>query len=212
MQDLKKASDLQTRLASRISLEWTQKQVTHIAGADCSYDLPNKKIGAAIVVLSYPEFRLIESSQAIKPLSMPYIPGFLNFREGPALMAAYQKIKTRPQLMMVDGNGIAHPRRMGLASYIGVMLDMCTVGCAKNPFYSSNKPKAQKGSYTPFLNENLELVGYCLRSRTGVKPIYVSPGNHIDFRTARNITLSCCRYKIPEPLRIAHQEAAKIFL
>ena len=122
-------------------------------------------------------------------------------------MTAFRKIKMRPQVTLVDGNGIAHPRRMGLASFIGVLLDMCTIGCAKSPFFHASSPGPKRGEFTNILNDKREKVGVCLRTREGVKPVYVSPGNHIDFPMAMNIVLECSRFRIPEPLRRAHFSA-----
>jgi deoxyribonuclease V len=111
----------------------------------------------------------------------------------------------------VDGNGIAHPRKMGLASYVGVVLDICTIGCAKKPFYPFVLPSEKKGAYTLFRDERKDNVGICLRSRSRVKPIFVSPGHRIDLMSAMQLVLGCSKFRIPEPLREAHKRASKIF-
>lgn len=209
--DLRKAAGLQLRLSKKLRLRWDEREVRFIGGADFSYDAEKKKIGAAIVVFRIPEFRLVEHVQAVQEVKFPYIPGYLAFREAPAFLAAYRKIKTIPQVTLVDGNGIAHPRKMGLASYTGVLLDICTIGCAKNPFSPFSPPGERRGRFTYVLNDDKEKVGICLRTRVGVRPVFVSPGNRIDFLNSKKIILECSRFRIPEPLRKAHSIASHIF-
>ncbi len=182
-----------------------------VAGADFSYDRKEKRIGASLVVVKIPEFKVVESTIAVRESRFPYIPGFLAFREGPAFLAAYRKIKTKPDVTLIDGNGIAHPRKMGLASFVGVTLDICTIGCAKTAFYPSDSPPEHRGSYNFFNDDKGERVGLCLRTRSGVKPVYLSPGHRIDFTHAVDIVLQCSRFRIPEPLREAHRRANRIF-
>lgn len=182
-----------------------------MAGVDCSYDRYSQRIGAVIVVQKIPGFEIVETSLSIRTVSIPYIPGFLNFREGPAILQAFRQLKIKPDITLIDGNGIAHPRRMGLASYVGVLLDACAIGCAKKPFFPHENPGPQRGEFSPFMNLQKEQVGICLRTRTGIKPIFVSPGHKIDLLTSRRFVLSCSRFKIPEPLRLAHQHASQLF-
>ena len=192
-------------------LSWDFKPVNMIAGGDCSYDHHSQQIGAVVVVQKIPGFEIVEISHATRKVPIPYIPGFLNFREGPTLIQAFRQLKTKPDITLVDGNGIAHPRNMGLASYVGVMLGTCTVGCAKKPFFLHENPGAERGESCPYLNRKKEKVGICLRTRTGVKPIFVSPGHNIDIPTSKHFVLMCSRFKIPEPLRAAHQYASQLF-
>ena len=209
--DLKKAIVLQERLASKLAIRWEGGKINLLAGADFGYELKNKKIGAIVVVFTFPELEIVEVSEARRDLKLPYIPGFLAFREGPAFFDAFRKIRNKPDITLVDGNGIAHPRRMGLASFIGVVLNIATIGCAKSPFFPINLPHDKRGAYTIFRNRNREKVGFCLRTRTGVKPIFVSPGHRIDFIRSKQIVLSCSKFRIPEPLREAHRLAQRMF-
>jgi deoxyribonuclease V len=195
----KKLAEAQRRLSSRLILKWDGREVNLMAGADFGYSYKEKKIGASVVVFKIPELEIVEVSEAVREIEVPYLPGFLAYREGPAFLDA------------VDGNGIAHPRKMGLASYVGVVLDICTIGCAKKPFYPFVLPSEQKGSYTLFKDERKDDAGICLRSRSGVKPIFVSPGHRIDFISAMKLVLGCSKFRIPEPLREAHKRASKIF-
>ncbi len=209
--NLARAKKIQEELRRRLILEWGGGGIRFVAGADFAYDPTEQKIGAVIVVMRLPELETVETAQAIRPVTIPYIPGFLGFREGPVFCVAFRKIKHRPDVTILDGNGIAHPRRMGLASHVGVVLDVPTIGCAKNPFFPFVPPKERKGAFTHFLDKNQERVGFCLRTRLGVKPVFVSPGHRVDFRLAREVVLRCARYRIPEPLREAHKLSQTLF-
>jgi deoxyribonuclease V len=209
--DFKKAAEAQNRIASRLILNRGHSEADLIAGADFSYHRTERLVGAVIVVQKIAGFEIVEVSDAIERVSIPYVPGFLNFREGPAFLRAFRKIKNRPEITLVDGNGIAHPRKMGLASYVGVILDISTIGCAKKPFFPYRTPDVERGAYTVFENLKKEEVGVCLRTRSGVRPVFVSPGHRMDISSARECVLSCSTFRIPEPLRTAHNLAAKLF-
>lgn len=209
--DLEQAAEAQKKLSSKLILKWDDRRVNLVAGADFSYDSKEKSIAASLVVYRIPEFEIVEVIEARRESLFPYIPGFLSLREGPVFLDAYRKIKIRPDVTLVDGNGIAHPRKMGLASFVGVMLDICTVGCAKTPFYPFIPPPKRRGSYTFFKNDRGERVGLCLRTRSGVQPVFVSPGHRVDFVHAMEVVLRCSRFRIPEPLREAHRHAGRIF-
>jgi deoxyribonuclease V len=209
--DLKRLERLQERLASKVSLRSEIRQVSLVAGADFGYDKDRKHIGAIIAILKVPEFETVEISQARRKVEFPYIPSFLAFREAPVFFDAYRKIKIKPEVTLIDGNGIAHPRKIGLASYAGVILDIVTIGCAKNPFFAFHLPLEQRGAYTFYLNDKRERVGLCLRTRTGVRPVFVSPGHRIDIMTSLKIVLQCSKFRIPEPLREAHRLSKKMF-
>jgi deoxyribonuclease V len=127
------------------------------------------------------------------------------------MLRAVHLLKRLPDIIIVDGNGIAHPRRMGLATYIGVLLKSSTIGCAKNPFYSFSMPGQLRGEHTLYYDQNGSKVGYCLRTQNKIKPVFVSPGNRIGFERARDLVLACSKYRIPEPLRLAHFEAQGLF-
>ena len=209
--NLKKAAEAQRRLSSRLNLKWDGREINLVAGADFGYGYKEKKIGASIVVFKIPELEIVEISEAVREIKFPYLPGFLAYREGPVFLDAFRKIRAKPDVTLVDGNGIAHPRKMGLASYVGVILDICTIGCAKTPFFPFVLPPEQKGSYTFFRDDRKDKAGICLRTRSGVKPIFVSPGHRIDFISAMKLALNCSKFRIPEPLREAHRRASKIF-
>ncbi|NIO49508.1 MAG: endonuclease V [Candidatus Aminicenantes bacterium] len=209
--NLEKAAEAQRRLSTRLILKWDGREVNLMAGADFGYGYKEKKIGASIVIFKMPELEIVEISEAVREIEFPYLPGYLAYREGPVFFDAFRKIRNKPDMTLVDGNGIAHPRKMGLASYVGVILDICTIGCAKTPFFPFVLPLEEKGSYTFFRDERKEKAGICLRTRSGVKPIFVSPGHRIDFMSAMKFVLSCSKFRIPEPLREAHRRTSKIF-
>ena len=211
MFDYKKAAETQNRLSSRLILEWDDRDIQYVAGADFSYDDQKRLIGVVVVVYKVPELTLFEIIKEIGEVPIPYVPGFLNFREGPIFLKAFRKLGRLPDLTMIDGNGIAHPRKMGLASYVGVILDVSTVGCAKKPFFPYMTPAEERGEHTVFKDTKGEQVGYCLRTRTGVKPIFVSPGHRTDFSIAKQVALDLSKYRIPEPLRMAHHLANQLF-
>lgn len=211
MFDLIKAARAQIRLKSHVSLYKEPEKVGLLGGLDCGYDLKQKKIGAAVVVLKFPDLILVEKATCISDLKIPYIPGFLSFREAPVMLRAVRLLKELPDIIIVDGNGIAHPRRMGLATYIGVVLKTSTIGCAKNPIYPFLIPGLSRGTHTYYCDQDGCKVGYCLRTQNKIKPIFVSPGNLIGLEKARDLVLACSKYRIPEPLRLAHIQAQKLF-
>jgi len=134
MINLARAIRIQEESASRLILEWTGDEVRLVGGADCSFDQQGSRIGAAAVVLTFPGLEVVETAQAVRRVALPYIPGFLSLREGPAYFEVLGKIVNQPDVWLFDGNGIAHPRRMGLASYVGLSLDRPSIGCAKSAF------------------------------------------------------------------------------
>jgi deoxyribonuclease V len=208
--DLRRAIRLQQQMATRLILEWRGGRIRRVAGADSGYDADRQKILAVIVVMDFPDLDIVEVARAVRPVKMPYVPGFLSFREGPAFLTAYRRLRSRPDVTFLDGNGIAHPRRMGLASHVGVLLDIPTVGCAKSPFFPFRPPSQRRGAYTHFKNQDGERVGFCLRTRAGVRPVFVSPGHLVSFALARKVALDCSRFRIPEPLREAHRLTREI--
>ncbi len=210
--DINAAVRVQNRLGSHLALSWTGGRVQTVGGGDVAYDLCRARVTALLVVCSLPGFEVIETASATVPLAVPYLRGFLSFREGPAFIRAFRLLKKRPDVTLFDGNGIAHPRRMGLASYVGVVLDVPTIGCAKKPFYPFRLPGARRGSAAAYRDESGKQVGLCLRTSAGVKPIFMSPGHRVDFAAARRIVLDCSRFRVPEPLRLAHQLASKASL
>jgi deoxyribonuclease V len=211
MMNLSRAIRIQEKLAAGLILEWDGGKVRLVGAADCSYDREGKHIGAAAVVMTMPGFEIIETAQAVRRVAMPYVPGFLSFREGPAYFDVLRQLSRWPDVVLFDGNGIAHPRRMGLASYIGLRLDRPTIGCAKTAFFPYRLPAERRGAYTIYTNRNGEKVGFCLRTRAGVQPVFVSPGHRTDFQLARKVVLDCSRFRIPEPLREAHLRSREVF-
>ena len=209
--NLDKAAYAQLRLSSRLLLKRDVRTIVSIAGADFSYQKQKGLIGAIVVVLKFPELEVIEVAKEVREVQIPYIPGYLNFREGPSFLRSFLKLRCQPDITMIDGNGIAHPRKMGLASYVGVVLDIPTIGCAKSPFFVHEPPGEKRGAFSLYKDRNNEMVGYCLRTRTSVKPVFVSPGHRVDFVFSREIVLECSKFRVPEPIRIAHNMAKGLF-
>jgi deoxyribonuclease V len=209
--DIKKAIELQKSLASQITLCKFDKKIKTIAGVDCGFTKDKKNIVACIVVLSAENFEVIETVYAVEPVRFPYVPGLLSFREAPVCIAAAEKLKMVPDCIIVDGQGIAHPRRLGLACHLGLFLDIPTIGCAKSRLIGDfTNPAAVKGSTSP-LKDNGEIIGSVVRTRSNVKPVFVSAGHKCRLSDAVRIVLDCCgRYRLPEPSRIAHQTVTKL--
>ncbi len=202
------ALDLQRRLAAQVSRNSEVIAPHFIAGVDISAGKTQGTATGAIVVLSYPEFRLVETKMVQGRLDFPYIPGLLSFRESPLTLAAYEELTITPDLILIDGQGVAHPRRFGLASHLGLLLDTPTIGCAKSLLCGSHEvPSSEPGSYAEVMDRG-ETIGAALRTRFGVKPVYVSIGHKVDLQTAIHWVLKCCRgYRLPEPTRLAHLAA-----
>jgi len=179
-----------------------------IGGVDISVNRWTGTGKGAAVVLSYPGLEIVETKVVTDRIEFPYVPGLLSFREAPMILAALEKISVTPDLIIVDGQGMAHPRRMGLASHLGLFLGVPTIGCAKSRLCGECKePGSEAGSYAD-LTDNGEVIGSVLRTKAGVKPVYVSIGHMIDLPSAIRWVLACCRgYRLPEPTRLAHQAA-----
>lgn len=176
-----------------------------VAGADIAHR--RGYLVCSICVLSFPDLNLVEEKHATMRERLPYVPGFLSFRELPVMIKAYRKLKKNPQLMMIDGQGIAHPRSLGLASHTGVALELPTIGCAKSHLYGSYRmPGQERGAYA-YLTAHGKNIGLVFRTRSRVKPLFVSPGHLTDLDDCRRIVLATTRYRIPEPLRYAHRKA-----
>ncbi len=218
----KQAIMLQKRLARRVKQTPVRKPPLLVAGLDCAFSKDGCKIIAAVVVVKLPlpsvipaqagiHFEIVETTSVVRKLTFPYIPGLLSFREAPACLAAVEKLKTKPDLFIVDGQGIAHPRRFGIASHLGLFLDKPTIGCAKSRLIGDYEdPPPQKGAYS-LLKDKGETIGAVLRTRTKVKPLFVSVGNKCTLEDAVRIVLSCTtRYRLPEPARLAHQMVGKL--
>ncbi|MFQ5996574.1 MAG: deoxyribonuclease V [Dehalococcoidales bacterium] len=202
------ALDIQLSLAAKVSKVSEVITPRFIAGMDISAPRAQGIATGAVVILSYPELRLVETQIVNEKVGFPYIPGLLSFRESPLVLAACEKLAVNPDLVLVDGQGVAHPRRMGLASHLGLFLDTPTIGCAKSRLCGSHQvPDAEPGSYAELV-DNGEVIGAALRTKLGTSPLYVSIGHKVDLSTAIHWVLECCRnYRIPEPLRLAHLAA-----
>ncbi len=200
------ALDLQRRLAGQVSRSNGPFTPRFIAGTDVA---TGNGVGtAALVVLSYPELKVVETSVVQGKLDFLYVPGLLSFRESPLILAAAERLNVTPDLIMVDGQGMAHPRRFGLACHLGLFLDTPVIGCAKSRLCGQHEtPGDEAGSYTELIDGG-ETIGAALRTKTGVKPLYISIGHKLGLEAAIHWVLECCRgYRLPEPTRLAHLAA-----
>lgn len=203
-----RAAEIQRSLRVKVSLK-NGLSISHlrwIAGADVSYDKSDTTLYGAVVVLKLPDMEVVEEKWAKGRVTFPYVPGLLSFREAPILVKAFAALRHAPDAAIFDGQGIAHPRGFGLAAHMGLVLNLPAVGCAKSRLVGEYGPvRKNKGSFA-WLNYQSRRIGMVVRTRTGVKPVFVSPGHRVSFRTATEIVLSTCRkYRLPEPIRLAHQ-------
>jgi deoxyribonuclease V len=198
------AKALQRELAKRVVREDRLDEVRHITGVDMAINEVNGMARAAVVLLSYPALEIVEQHVFEEPVRMPYIPGLLSFREIPCILGAFDLLKQLPELVMVDGQGIAHPRRLGIASHLGLWLDLPTIGCAKSILTGHHGPLSEEvGSWVP-LEADREVIGAVLRTRARVKPMIISLGHRISLETSLRYVLACARgYRLPEPTRLA---------
>jgi len=201
----REAVELQKSLRERVRLAPLARPVKTIAGADISFNKFSETIYAGIVVLSLPELEVVEEAGVVSRTRFPYVPGLLSFRESPAVLEVWEKLKTEPDAVMFDGQGIAHPRRVGIASHVGLLIERPTLGCAKSVLVGKyEEPQAERGVWTELVDKG-EVVGAALRTKTKVQPIFVSPGHLIDLQGAITLTLQCDGgYRQPEPTRRAH--------
>ncbi|MGH2459247.1 MAG: deoxyribonuclease V [Chloroflexota bacterium] len=200
------ARAIQVELAAQVVRSGDPTDVRVVAGIDVA--LPDGEIRAAVILDSYPDLTCLEVAMADCPAVLPYIPGLLSFREAPAVVVACEKVALEPDLVIVDGHGYSHPRRIGIASHLGLILDRPTIGCAKSLLVGQHGPVGDNvGDWTP-VEANGDVIGAALRTRVGVKPVYVSVGNLIGLEPAIRWVLACCRgYRLPEPQRQAHRQA-----
>ena len=200
------ARALQNELTKRVIREDQLDPVQFVAGVDMAINENNGMARAAVVLLSYPEMEIVERHIYEEPIRMPYIPGLLSFREAPCVLGAFQQLRQRPELVMVDGAGIAHPRRIGIASHLGLWLDLPTIGCAKSLLtgrFTPSKLGEEAGSWEPLIDKG-ETVGAAVRTRTRVNPMIISLGHRISLETSIEYVLKCARgYRLPEPTRQA---------
>ena len=200
------AKEIQRQLRDRVLVQPLDHPPETIAGIDVSVKAEQAR--AAVALLSYPDLIPFHAATAEMPVSFPYVPGLLAFREGPVVLAALERLTDRPDVLMFDAQGLAHPRRMGLATHLGILLDVSTVGCAKSRLCGMYvEPDEQKGSWTVLVDGD-EVIGAVVRTRNGVKPVFVSIGHRVDLETAVSLVLDCApRYRLPETTRWAHRLA-----
>jgi len=197
---------LQRQLAGQVSLQDSiAKPIKRVAGVDVSYRRRAEQFHAAVVILDYSSMAILEAVSASGHVAFPYVPGLLSFRELPILLQAFRKITMTPDVILADAQGIAHPRRLGLASHLGLWLDLPTIGCAKSRLCGEgSEPALERGSWSPLLDAG-DIVGRMVRTKDRVRPLFISPGHKTDFREASAVVLNCCRgYRLPEPTRQAH--------
>ena len=206
---IREAKELQDALANAVSRSGELTVPRFIAGVDISVGKVSGLARGAVVVLSYPELEVAEVQVAEGRLDFPYVPGLLSFREAPLTLQACERLNITPDLFLVDGQGMAHPRRFGLACHLGLFLDKPTIGCAKSLLCGHHEELSEEsGSYAKIMDSG-ETIGAALRTKTGVRPVYVSIGHMVDLATAVHWVMKSCRgNRIPEPLRLAHIAAS----
>lgn len=197
---------LQKMLGPRVSTQAPALfHVKYVAGVDVSHELYSPEIYAAVVVLDAQTKQLVETQSDFYKTTFPYRPGFLSFRELPAVLKAFEKIKTPVDLVMVDGQGIAHSRRLGIASHLGLWLDIPTIGCGKSILFGHSRPIEPDQITSPILSPRGEKLGFAVQTRKRARPMYISPGHKIDTTTAvQRVLEMCIGYRMPEPTRLAH--------
>lgn len=197
---------LQRSLACRVQTGPALEKFNLVAGTDLSFHRPSRTMYAGVVLYSLKERSVVECAHAVAPECFPYVPGLLSFRELPSLLDAFRQIKNRPDVVLADGQGLAHPRRFGLACHLGLFLNLPTVGCAKSRLVGEHRTPARRRGCSVQLKDGREVIGRVVRTRDGVKPVWVSVGHCIDLASAVRVVLrSTGGYRLPEPVRIAHQ-------
>jgi len=204
--DYRSAVALQNRLRGRVILRPLPKRMRLVAGADVSYDKGSDLMHAGVVVMRLPGLQVIDTQAASVRVTFPYIPGLLSFREAPALLEVFRKLRTPPDAVIFDGQGIAHMRGIGLASHVGLWLGIPSVGCAKSRLVGDHREPADDRGRRAALRYKGRVIGSVVRTRQGVKPVYVSPGHLADVPSAVRLVRRCCtRFRLPETTRAAHR-------
>ena len=199
------AIKIQKRLRSRLDFKKLSSTIRYVAGTDVSFSKRSGLVWAGVLVFRYPELDRVEEKWAQGKASFPYIPGLLSFRELPILLKAMKRLESGPELILCDGQGVAHPRGLGLASHLGLLVDKPTIGCAKSRLVGEFIDVGKKKGSCANLWYNGQVVGAVVRTRQGVKPLFISPGNRITLDESVKMALSCCGgYRMPEPTRQAH--------
>ncbi len=202
----KAAVRLQERLAGRVRIEALRRKVRWVAGVDAAFSPDGQRCVAGVVIYDLRTHAVIEQQLAWRPVRFPYVPGLLSFREAPAVLAAVRRIRIEPDVFLFDAQGLAHPRRLGLASHAGLLIDRPAVGCAKSLLCGRfEEPPSEAGRYSPLVHRD-ETIGAVLRTRDGVHPVFVSVGHRVTLADAIRIVMQCVtRFRLPEPARLAHQ-------
>ena len=205
----KEAIGIQKALQSHVNLKDDFGEIKTVAGVDVGFEDDNTITRAAIAVLDFQTLEIIETAIARRPTSFPYVPGLLSFREVPAVLEAMLKLTAEPDLLLCDGQGIAHPRRFGIAAHLGLLLDIPSVGVGKSRLTGTHgELPREKGSFVPLMDKD-EQIGVVLRTRTNVKPLYISPGHRVSIETAPALAMHCLtKYRLPETTRHAHRLAS----
>jgi deoxyribonuclease V len=205
------AIDIQRRLSKRVLLGGIPGKIQCIAGIDLAFDKKNNLGFCGIALLGFPGLDILQVAYYHDEVHFPYIPGLLSFREGPIFLKAFELLEKKPDLLIFDGQGIAHPRKLGIASHMGLLLHIPTIGCAKSRLYGDyEEPEMEKGSRSYLLDRDGERIGMVLRTRYRVKPVFVSPGHMTGIEESADIVMHCVgRYRIPEPIRIAHRRVGE---
>jgi deoxyribonuclease V len=207
----RQAVGLQRELADQVRIEPLAGEVATVAGADCAFSADGRRILAAAVLCEARTMAVLANAWAVLPCRFPYVPGLLSFREAPAVIEAVGKLPRRADLLMIDGQGLAHPRRLGIASHVGLWLDLPTIGVAKSRFCGEHRQPGRRRRCWTQLRHDGQVVGAVLRTADGVKPLYVSIGHRLTLHDAIAWTLRCCRgYRLPEPARQAHQFVSRL--
>lgn len=201
----KEAVEAQREWRSLVRIEPLTRDINTIAGADISFNKFSDVIYSGIVVLSLPDLRIIETASVRSTAKFPYVPGLLSFRETPSFLECWEKLNTKPDVLMLDGQGIAHPRRFGIACHVGLILNLPTIGCAKSILVGTHGELGlEPRSHAPLVYQN-EVIGVALRTKRKVAPVYISPGHLMDLNSAIDLTLrTVTKYRQPEPTRQAH--------
>jgi deoxyribonuclease V len=205
------ARTLQENLSKQVRIQHLPLDFELLGSADLSYILPSGLLIAVMMTFRWPELELLESTHVVEPIRFPYVPGLLSFREIPPLLNAFLQLSNRPNVLLCDGQGIAHPRKIGIASHLGLWLKIPTVGCAKKRLCGKYDPfELRRGNSSPLYYKD-EILGNVFCTRDGIKPVFISPGHLCDLESATEIVRRCLgRYRIPEPQRQAHNLASKV--
>lgn len=206
----KQAVAIQRRLAPRVVIARPSKTIRLVAGVDAAFPRTARHCVAAVILWDLRDQVVVEQHSVTRKLLFPYVPGLLSFREAPAVLSALSKLSRTPDAIMLDGHGLAHPRRFGIACHVGVVLGKVTLGCAKSRLLGEYEEPATERGATTTLTHGGEVIGSVLRTRHGVKPLFVSVGHKIDLSTAERVVLDCAvRYRLPEPTRLADKLVTK---